>query len=396
MEGDVRQKVAKQLVKGYLVHMLVYIVAVLALLGIAYWWCNSQIWYSWDELYPLVHWLHVNVVAVFLGVMLIGCVAITCVHFYQLARMLELVTTAVDDLYSNRINSVKLPASLQEVERKLNEIMIGIRDSQQEAKDAEQRKNDMIIYMAHDLKTPLTSVIGYLTLLKDEPEISQELRQKYLDIAWNKAGRLEDLVNEFFELTRMNFAHMSLNCSMVNMSMMVEQFMYEFKPLLAEKGMDYQLETEPEIMVYCDIEKMQRVFDNLLKNAINYGYSDSMIHVYLEKNGEQGMRLIVQNHGQTIPAEKLSYLFEQFFRLDSSRDSQTGGTGLGLAIAKQIVELHGGRILAKSDDNRTQFVVTLPSKEKTEQKEGSEDEVHTHRRLAFRGKAGRGKRVQSK
>ena len=114
-------------------------------------------------------------------------------------------------------------------------------------------------------------------MLKDEPEISQELRQKYLDIAWNKAGRLEDLVNEFFELTRMNFAHMSLNCNMVNMSMMVEQFMYEFKPLLAEKGMDYQLETEPEIMVYCDIEKMQRVFDNLLKNAINYGYPDSMI-----------------------------------------------------------------------------------------------------------------------
>ena len=273
--------------------------------------------------------------------------------------MLELVTTAVDDLYSNRINSVKLPASLQEVERKLNEIMIGIRDSQQEAKDAEQRKNDMIIYMAHDLKTPLTSVIGYLTLLKDEPEISQELRQKYLDIAWNKAGRLEDLVNEFFELTRMNFAHMSLNCSMVNMSMMVEQFMYEFKPLLAEKGMDYQLETEPEIMVYCDIEKMQRVFDNLLKNAINYGYSDSMIHVYLEKNGEQGMRLIVQNHGQTIPAEKLSYLFEQFFRLDSSRDSQTGGTGLGLAIAKQIVELHGGKISCESSNETIVFIVEI-------------------------------------
>ena len=351
MEGDVRQKVAKQLVKGYLVHMLVYIVAVLALLGIAYWWCNSQIWYSWDELYPLVHWLHINVVAVFLGVMLIGCVAITCVHFYQMARMLELVTTAVDDLYSNRINSVKLPASLQEVERKLNEIMIGIRDSQQEAKDAEQRKNDMIIYMAHDLKTPLTSVIGYLTLLKDEPEISQELRQKYLDIAWNKAGRLEDLVNEFFELTRMNFAHMSLNCSMVNMSMMVEQFMYEFKPLLTEKGMDYQLETEPEIMVYCDIEKMQRVFDNLLKNAIN--------HVYLEKNGEKGMRLIVQNHGQTIPAEKLSYLFEQFFRLDSSRDSQTGGTGLGLAIAKQIVELHGGKISCESSNETIVFIVEI-------------------------------------
>lgn len=359
MDGEVRQEVAKHLVKGYLVHMLVYIVVVLALLGIAYRWCGSQVWYPWDELYPLVHWLHINVVPVFLCVILVGCVAVTCVHFYQMARLLELVTNAVDDLYANRINSVKLPSSLQEVERKLNQIMVGIRASQQEAKDAEQRKNDMIIYMAHDLKTPLTSVIGYLTLLKDEPEISQELRQKYLDIAWNKAGRLEDLVNEFFELTRMNFAHMTLNCNMVNMTMMVEQFMYEFKPLLAEKGMDYELEAEPEIMVYCDIEKMQRVFDNLLKNAINYGYPDSMIHVYLDKNGEQGMKLIVQNHGQTIPAEKLSYLFEQFFRLDSSRDSKTGGTGLGLAIAKQIVELHGGKISCESSNETIVFIVEL-------------------------------------
>ena len=220
-------------------------------------------------------------------------------------------------------------------------------------------KTELITNVSHDLKTPLTSVIGYLTLLKDEPEISQELRQKYLDIAWNKAGRLEDLVNEFFELTRMNFAHMTLNRSMVNMTMMVEQFMYEFKPLLAEKGMDYELEAEPEIMVYCDIEKMQRVFDNLLKNAINYGYPDSMIHVYLDKNGEQGMKLIVQNHGQTIPAEKLSYLFEQFFRLDSSRDSKTGGIGLGLAIAKQIVELHGGKISCESSNETIIFIVEL-------------------------------------
>ena len=105
---------------------------------------------------------------------------------------------------------------------------------------------------------------------------------------------------------------------------------------------------------------MQRVFDNLLKNAINYGYPDSKIHIYLDKNGEKGMRLIVQNHGQTIPAEKLSYLFEQFFRLDSSRDSQTGGTGLGLAIAKQIVELHGGTIKAKSTTEHTDFTVILP------------------------------------
>lgn len=359
MNNEVRQEVAKQLVKRFLVHILIYIVVMLGILGVCYRWCEGQIWYPWDAWYPLVHWLHIHIVSVFLCVLLFGCIIITCVHFYQLARMMEQVTTAVDDLYTDRINNVILPSPLQEVERKLNRMKVNIRDSQQMAKEAEQRKNEMIIYMAHDLKTPLTSVIGYLTLLKDEPEISPELRQKYLDIAWNKAGRLEELVNEFFELTRMNFAYMKLERVLVNMSMMLEQILYEFKPLFQEKGMEYQLEAAPELMVYCDAEKMQRVFDNLLKNAINYGYPDSTIHVYLDPNGDQGMELIVQNHGKTIPPEKLESLFEQFFRLDSSRGSKTGGTGLGLAIAKQIVELHGGTIRCESSNETVVFIVKL-------------------------------------
>lgn len=359
MDGEVRQEVAKQFVKRFFFHILIYIVVMLGLLVLCYCWCTWRVWYKWDRWYPLVHWLHIHVVSVFLCIILLGCIIITCIHFYQLAWMMEQVTKAVDDLYTNRINSVILPSPLQEVERKLNQIQTGIRESQLAARDAEKRKNDMVIYMAHDLKTPLTSVMGYLTLLRDEPEIAPHLRQKYLDIAWTKAGRLEELVNEFFEIARMNFAHMKLNRTAVNMSMMLEQILYEFKPLFREKGMDYQLEAEPDIMVFCDAEKMERVFDNLLKNAINYGYPDSMIHVYLDAEGEQGMNLIIQNHGKTIPPEKLDTLFEQFFRLDSSRDSGTGGTGLGLAIAKQIVELHGGTICCESTNETVIFILKL-------------------------------------
>ncbi len=359
MDGGVRQEITKHLVKRFLIHIFIFIVVMLILLALCYRWCMGKIWYKWDAWYPLVHWLHIHIVSFFLCLLLFGCIVITCVHFYQLAQMMEQMITAVDDLYTNRINNVILPPQLQEVERKLNQVMIGIRDSQQAARDAEKRKNDMIIYMAHDLKTPLTSVIGYLTLLKDEPEISPQLQQKYLNIAWNKAGRLEELVNEFFDLTRINFAKLSLERDMVNMSMMLEQLLYEFKPLLQEKNIDYQLEAAPGIMVYCDAEKMERVFDNLLKNALNYGYPNSTIHVYLDAQGEQGMQLIIQNHGKTIPPEKLDSLFEQFFRLDSSRNSQTGGTGLGLAIAKQIVELHGGTIRCESSNETVVFILKI-------------------------------------
>ena len=321
--------------------------------------CSQIVWYPEDPGYLIFKWMQAHVVTITFVCVFLIAIADALRMFAKIADGMEKVQMSVPKMYSDKNELIELPKQFTELERQMNQVRLQNYTNAQAAKEANQRKNDMIIYMAHDLKTPLTSVIGYLTLLKDEPEISQELRQKYLDIAWNKAGRLEDLVNEFFELTRMNFAHMTLNRSMVNMTMMVEQFMYEFKPLLAEKGMDYELEAEPEIMVYCDIEKMQRVFDNLLKNAINYGYPDSMIHVYLDKNGEQGMKLIVQNHGQTIPAEKLSYLFEQFFRLDSSRDSKTGGTGLGLAIAKQIVELHGGKISCESSNETIVFIVEL-------------------------------------
>ena len=330
------------------------------LLGVAIRWkAHQTIWHGNEMIWIMWSWIRKNwtasiVIVVMASALLAAFFALKTSYTY-----LEQVLEAAQTIYMKEENTIKLPEELREAEVQLNDVKQQLERNERAAKEAEQRKNDLIVYLAHDLKTPLTSVIGYLTLLKDEPEISQELRQKYLDIAWNKAGRLEDLVNEFFELTRMNFAHMTLNRSMVNMTMMVEQFMYEFKPLLAEKGMDYELEAEPEIMVYCDIEKMQRVFDNLLKNAINYGYPDSMIHVYLDQNGEQGMKLIVQNHGQTIPAEKLSYLFEQFFRLDSSRDSKTGGTGLGLAIAKQIVELHGGKISCESSNETIVLMVEL-------------------------------------
>ncbi len=175
----------------------------------------------------------------------------------------------------------------------------------------------------------------------------------------DKAERLEDLINEFFDITRFNLTALTLEMELINLSRMLEQIASEFEPVLAEKSLRWHLEIQQDIMFSCDPDKLQRVFDNLIRNAVNYSYPGTEISVFMERE-EQETRIRVCNHGRTIPPEKLSHIFEQFFRVDSSRTSATGGSGLGLAIAKEIVQLHGGSIQAHSSDESIVFTVILP------------------------------------
>ena len=232
-------------------------------------------------------------------------------------------------------------------------------NNQRAAREAEQRKNDLVTYLAHDLKTPITSVIGYLTLLHDEQQISEEIRQRYLSIALDKSERLDDLINEFFEITRFNLSHISLEKKQINLSLMLDQLLYEFQPMLKEKRLECQLNVADGIMMRCDPDKLQRVFDNLLRNAVNYSFENSSIRI-TAKTGINNVLLTFENDGDTISKEKLSRIFEQFYRLDTSRSSGSGGAGLGLAIAKEIVELHGGTIRAFSENDIIRFDVSLP------------------------------------
>lgn len=228
-------------------------------------------------------------------------------------------------------------------------------------KEAEQKKNDLIVYLAHDLKTPLTSVIGYLSLLRDEPQISEQLRQRYTGIALNKAERLEELINEFFDITRFNLSVMTLEKETIHLSRMLEQIASEFAPILQEKGLTLELAIEKEVDLSGDPDKLERVFDNLLRNAVNYSYPNTVIQLSMEQRKEEHKVLLrVQNHGRTIAKEKLEHIFEQFFRVDASRSSATGGSGLGLAIARQIVEMHHGQIGQRSVDEMIVFEVELP------------------------------------
>lgn len=270
------------------------------------------------------------------------------------------INSGINALKEENSEDVALSSELAATEKTINAIKHTLEQRKSAAAAAEQRKNDLVVYLAHDLKTPLTSVIGYLTLLRDENQISDELREKYISISLEKAERLEDLINEFFEITRFNLSNIALEYSAVNLTRMLEQLVFEFKPMLAEKNLNCVLTAEPNKMIRCDVNKMQRVFDNLLRNAVNYSFENTEISIIVTQN-ENAVCIKFSNHGNTIPKEKLERIFEQFYRLDTSRSTGNGGAGLGLAVAKEIVMLHGGTITARSENEIIEFDVTIVS-----------------------------------
>lgn len=291
--------------------------------------------------------------------LLAGYGGILYLFFKKPYQYMEEIAEAAGKVYDAGDAPIELSPELKEVALDLTELRMKIRQNERAAKEAEQRKNDLVVYLAHDLKTPLTSVIGYLTLLRDEGDISPKLQKKYIAISLEKAERLEDLINEFFEITRFNLTTLTLEMSRINLTRMMEQLIYEFQPMFQEKNLRAELSCPRDLMYNCDVDKMQRVFDNLLRNAVNYSYPDTVIQITVAWE-EEGLQIVFCNHGQTIIPEKLERIFEQFYRLDTSRSTKSGGAGLGLAIAKEIVELHGGKIEAESRDETIVFRIKLP------------------------------------
>lgn len=320
----------------------------------------SQInWSQYNPLYVFLIWARQYYV-VFCGVLFfIGWSFITYRYISKPLRYLDEVLMAAEQLAEPTSSPIILTRPMKTVQDELNLVREQAIRNSRTAKEAEQRKSDLIVYLAHDLKTPLTSVIGYLTLLRDEPQLSPELRSRYTGIALDKAERLENLVNEFFEIARFNLSNVILETESVNMTRMLEQIADEFKPLLEENRLTWNMKLAPNVGIICDPLKMERVLDNLIRNAINYSKEDSEIRISLE-DLKDTVKLEIQNFGKTIPAEKLERIFEQFFRMDSARTSSTGGAGLGLAISKEIIEAHGGTITAQSDGGSITFTVELP------------------------------------
>jgi len=276
----------------------------------------------------------------------------------QINKYFREIGDGMDGLCEDKGRDIHLSPEMEPMERKLRTIKKTLEMRERESESAEQRKNELVMYLAHDVKTPLTSVIGYLSLLDEAPDMPLEQKAKYVNITLEKAYRLERLIDEFFEITRYNFQAGRLSKKSIDLCYMLAQMADEFYPLLAATGKRIKLQVSDDMIVYADPERLARVFNNILKNAVSYGAENSVIDINAAVSGSM-VSIVFKNPGY-IPKDRLATIFDKFYRLDAARSSDTGGAGLGLAIAKEIIDEHGGQIYADSDGSYATFTVELP------------------------------------
>lgn len=311
-----------------------------------------------DNIYELV-FERVYFIFIIFGTTLIIVLSLLYKLLNKIFSYVFAISESADKLFDKNVEYINLPSEMVEVEKKLNHFKTEAIKNERLARENEQKKDELIVYLAHDIKTPLTSMIGYLSLLSEIKDMPQEQRNRYIDIALDNSYRLEDLINELFDVARFNSEKIVLEKEELNLNLMLEQIADDFYPTLKEMNKKINFTSDEKTILYADPDKLSRVFNNLIKNAVNYSKENTDIYISI-LNKENQVTVKITNKGKQIPKEKLDKIFEKFYRLDSSRTSKTGGSGLGLAIAKEIVELHGGKIYAESDMKETTFCVTLP------------------------------------
>lgn len=247
-----------------------------------------------------------------------------------------------------------------EIAGRINEMTEQINQLITSERDALQSNKDLIACVAHDLRTPITSVKGYLDLALDTKHYDLEQRQKYVRIAQTKVNRLEYLIHDLFNYTKLTSGEITLHRSKIDLVQLVEQMVEEFYPLFQEEELERTTKYNISYLeMNMDGELIARAVQNLLSNAIKYGKDGKHVYVELECL-EQEVQIRVTNYGLVIPEESIKHLFDKFYRVERSRNVETGGTGLGLNIAQEIVHLHGGRIQVTSGASGTCFTIALP------------------------------------
>ncbi|GIP33951.1 cell wall metabolism sensor histidine kinase WalK [Paenibacillus sp. J2TS4] len=300
-------------------------------------------------------------VALLTGVILfIGFVVLLS---HRSIRYLGQITKAVQQISSGDFD-VRIPVrsrdELGELGENINRMAQQLKVSIEEERRAERTKNELITSVSHDLRTPLTSINGYLGLVEQDRYRDEVELRYYVNIAYDKAQRLTGLINDLFEYARASGGGMKLKPSQINLVEMLGQVAAHFRLQLERVGMECRLFfPEEKIIITADGDKLVRVFENLFINAMNYGKDGKYIDLkVMRDNGDSVVHVI--NYGDPIPNTDLPHIFDRFYRVEKSRAEETGGSGLGLAIAKTVVELHGGTIAADSDQLRTQFEIRLP------------------------------------
>lgn len=241
----------------------------------------------------------------------------------------------------------------------LNKMVEELRELMDKERESERTKNELITNVAHDLRTPLTSITGYLELLSSDVKLDLETQKKYINIAYVKTKRLEKLIEDLFGFTKLNYGKVTMRVAKVDVVKLISQLMEEFYPSFVDKNLSYELQSNvPAKVIRADGNLLARLFDNLINNAIKYGAEGKRILVKIHA-ADAIVTVQVINYGYVIPGDELPLIFNKFYRVEQSRSTNTGGTGLGLAISKNIVDMHGGEITVSSDLSGTVFTVKL-------------------------------------
>ncbi|WP_414839370.1 sensor histidine kinase [Carnobacterium sp. TMP28] len=277
----------------------------------------------------------------------------------QLHHIISELHYIAEGHYEHRI-ATDFSSDMKKVVESIHVLVDSTVQAMEEERRIEQSKDELITNVSHDIRTPLTSIIGYLGLIEQGSYKDQEELLKYTQTAYNKAQQMKILVEDLFEYTRVRQTTTPLTLTDFDMVQLLEQLAADFEFESKKKNMQIEVTSKQDvIMMEADTEKVVRVFNNLVSNALNYGDNGLKISIEVEKI-ESEVIISVNNDGNPIPPQSLNQLFERFYRVEESRSQETGGTGLGLAIAQSIVELHGGYIYAKSDEKLTQFIVHFP------------------------------------
>ncbi|WP_397330364.1 sensor histidine kinase [Paenibacillus lautus] len=292
----------------------------------------------------------------------LGVVASSINHMTeQLNVYLEEIRNGLREIAKGNFDTdipVQSGSQLGEVAESINQMSRQLHQSILEERNAEKTKNDLITGVSHDLRTPLTSILGFLEVIEEDRYQDEVELRYYVNIAYEKAQNLKNLIDDLFEYTRINNG-LPLDIQKIDMAQFIRQLIEEFVPALEKSGMECKLAAEEGLIIRADGAQLVRAYENLITNAIRYGDSGKRIDIAVRSDGNQ-VSISFTNYGDPIPERDLPFIFDRFYRVETSRSKQTGGTGLGLAITKSIVEIQGGEIRVRSDRQRTTFDTRFP------------------------------------
>lgn len=321
----------------------------------------------WMGTWRLVRHLSRDTLVSFMLVTVIATICFFIIYFLlfikRIVKDMTYISDRIIDIADGKSDEkiiIERQDEIGEIAGRINEMTEQINQLITSERDALQSNKDLIACVAHDLRTPITSVKGYLDLALDTKHYDLEQRQKYVRIAQTKANRLEYLIHDLFNYTKLTSGEITLHRSKIDLVQLVEQMVEEFYPLFQEEELECTTKYNISYLeMNMDGELIARAVQNLLSNAIKYGKDGKHVYVELECL-EQEVQIRVTNYGLVIPEESIKHLFDKFYRVERSRNVKTGGTGLGLNIAQEIVHLHGGRIQVTSGASGTCFTIALP------------------------------------